>query len=165
MSKISHEQLLSLLSYDEVTGDFRWKVKSNRNSDIGGAGRLAGCINNQGYRVITIKQRQYQSARLAWFYVNRQWPDQVDHKNCNRCDDRISNLRDASHRQNNYNRRVSPKNKSGYKGVRKKWNKWEANIWLNKRSVYLGVFDSPEEAAAAYGSAAKQHFGEFARLA
>ncbi len=38
-----------------------------------------------------------------------------------------------------------------------------AQICINSKSIHLGVFDTKEEASAAYLAAAERHFGEFAR--
>lgn len=90
----------------------------------------------------------------------------VDHINGNKVDNRRENLRLATGSQNQGNRKTS-KNKSGYKGVwqypgRKK--PWVAEITMNFKRVRLGYFYTAEEAYAAYCKAAKEHFGEFARL-
>jgi hypothetical protein len=54
-------------------------------------------------------------------------------------------------------------NSSGFRGVYRKGEKWQAQIKVSKRTVHLGSFQSPEEAHAAYLAAARAHFGEFAR--
>lgn len=90
----------------------------------------------------------------------------IDHKDGCKLDNRKSNLRLCSHSQNMYNQKKRVDNTSGFKGVSwsKAAKKWHAYINISKRRVYLGVFNSKEEAAAAYNEAAKKNFGEFARL-
>ena len=62
---------------------------------------------------------------------------------------------------------VERNNKSGFKGVH--WNsnccKWHAQIRIKGKQTYLGLFMTAEEAHAAYVAVAKEHFGEFARVA
>lgn len=92
----------------------------------------------------------------------------VDHINRNRLDNRSSNLRICDKRQNSFNRRCN--SATGVKGVyfitkeSVPWAKYKAGITLNGKSVHLGYFVTIEEAARAYDSAAKEHFGEFAYL-
>ena len=91
---------------------------------------------------------------------------QVDHKNMDRLDNQCDNLRLCTRAQNYANQERYKNNTSGFKGVdyRVRLRKWAARVQVNGERVYLGLFDSPESAALAYNSAAKEHFGEFARL-
>lgn len=82
-------------------------------------------------------------------------------------DNRRFNLRIATCSQNAINAEVRSSNLSGFKGVsfHIMTGKWQANITLNYRRQYLGLFATPEEAYAAYCAAARALHGEFARLA
>jgi len=88
----------------------------------------------------------------------------IDHVDLNGLHNTRDNLRPGSRSQNMANRGSTVANTSGYKGVWKKniGRPWEAGIKVNYRTVYLGTFDTPQEAAAAYDKAAIHHFGEFA---
>lgn len=90
---------------------------------------------------------------------------QVDHKDRDRLNNTRENLRLATPSQNTVNS-TSVGNKTGFRGVRKpnKGKKWEAVITLNQEKIFLGGFDSPEEAAVAYNEKANELFGEFAVL-
>jgi hypothetical protein len=90
---------------------------------------------------------------------------EVDHEDGDGLNNRQYNLRVATHAQNMCNRRVNINNKSGLKGVswRKESGKWVASISLNSKDKYLGLFDSPEEAHAAYCRASDKYHGEFGR--
>lgn len=92
--------------------------------------------------------------------------EQCDHINCNELDNRRVNLRVCNHAENNRNKSITISNTSGYKGVSwsKKTNKWRADIMVNSQHIYLGLFDDPKEAYAAYCEAALKYFGEFARF-
>ena len=87
----------------------------------------------------------------------------TDHRNHDGLDNRKSNLREATFSQNMQNRRTwnTPK-ASRFKGVSKNSGKWRARIRLNKKEIFIGNFNTEEEAAIAYNQAAKQYFGEFA---
>jgi len=89
---------------------------------------------------------------------------QVDHKDGNGLNNCRDNIRLATHAQNQRNRRMCFGNKSGYKGVYSKGKKWKVGIQVLGKSFNLGTFDTKEEAAIAYNEAAREHFGEFARL-
>jgi hypothetical protein len=89
---------------------------------------------------------------------------EVDHINGNGLDNRRANLRLATREQNNANRRPQPASLSGFLGVQKYREKWRAGLSYSGRRIKLGTYDTPEEAAKAYDSRAKELFKEFARL-
>lgn len=92
------------------------------------------------------------------------WPE-VDHRDGDGLHNCRSNLRQATRRQNNYNRPRPQNNRSGFKGVC--WDKavrrWKAYLRLNGRQTHLGYFETPEAAAEARRNAAKSLHGEFYR--
>lgn len=88
---------------------------------------------------------------------------QVDHINRDKLDNRRCNLREATQRLNNFNRSIQSNNTSGFKGVSRTRNgRWWAYIRVRGKTVNLGTFDTPEEAALEYDSAALRWAGEFA---
>jgi len=94
-------------------------------------------------------------------------PEQVDHKNRRRRDNRLQNLRPATQSQNSHNMRKHQNNTSGVKGVHWDTNRqyWVAQIRVNGARLWLGRFDSKRAAATAYRIAARRYHGEFARAA
>ncbi len=89
----------------------------------------------------------------------------VDHKNRNRLDNRRSNLRLCTVKDNNRN--VSKvKGSSRYKGVywKSNRNKWSSQIKVEGKLIYLGLFENENDAAIKYNEAAKIHHKEFASL-
>lgn len=91
---------------------------------------------------------------------------EVDHINGLRDDNRICNLRLCSHSQNGKRHITIPTAKTPYKGLvwKKNRNKWNAQIRVEGRWLYLGSFIDPKKAAIAYDRAAITHFGQFAGL-
>jgi hypothetical protein len=88
----------------------------------------------------------------------------ADHINGNPLDNRRENLRSATQQMNGINTGLCSTNTSGFKGVSPEKGKWSAQIHVMNRKKFLGYFDDKVEAAKAYNSAAKKHFGEFAWL-
>ena len=88
---------------------------------------------------------------------------ETDHINCNKLDNRKSNLRTCTRAQNAQNRPAPKNNASGFKGVSwfKRDKKWIAYIQCNGKKKNLGRYSSPEEAAKIYEKAARELFGEF----
>lgn len=85
---------------------------------------------------------------------------QVDHINRDGLDNRRSNLRDTTQKQNLENTRVWGHNTSGYKGVcwYKPYSKWRARITHYGRTIHLGYFDNIEDAVKARKAAEKKYF-------
>ena len=153
MDLISHKELCEILEYDSTNGGFIWKV--NRGS-VKCKGKRAGSINDRGYRVIVINKKTYKEHRLIWFYHYKKWPeDQIDHINRSKVDNRIENLRECITSENCQNRNKQSNNTSGYTGVNwsKQCKKWRAEICVNNKSKYLGLFENIDDAISAYNNA------------
>jgi hypothetical protein len=90
----------------------------------------------------------------------------VDHTNGDGLDNRRENIRPCTPSQNQMNRINLTNNTSGYRGVvwRKDTQMWRAKIGKDGRHIYVGHFANPVDAARAYDDAARELFGEFARL-
>ncbi len=122
------------------------------------AGAAVGtAIRPDGYIRFQVDGRSYMAHRLAWLYVHGSWPAfEIDHRDGNRANNRIGNLRDVTRTQNNRNRqRVRLDSESGLIGAFKVrgYNRWKARIRINGRQVSLGCFGSAEAAHQAYCAA------------
>ncbi len=153
---LTHKELLRILQYDTETGIFTWKIKPSARVE---RGSIAGCINQDGYRRIKINKKSYMASRLAWFYVKRKWPKkEIDHKNRIRLDNRFENLREVSRKHQMAN--LNPRPRSLPKGVWKANKKFRASITYNYKKIYLGVFETIEEASGAYNNKHLELHGE-----
>ncbi len=134
------------LAYDPDTGAF-YRNKTRKT---------VGYLSHKGYIRIDIGKNWYSGHRLAWLMTHGEWPtEQVDHINGNRADNRIENLRLADRNINAQNQReASAGCASGFLGVYPVGNRWKAQIRhpIERRIVYLGHFDTREEAHEAYVS-------------
>ena len=157
-SLLDASRVRDLLSYDDATGEFRWKVRLARAVP---AGSLAGCLLDNGYRSIAIQGYTYKSHRLAWLHVHGVWPtEDIDHINGDKADNRLCNLRQATRHENMQNLSVGKANSTGYVGVsfRRRSQRWQAYITLARKRVHLGFFASVELAVSARATAkAKFH--------
>lgn len=155
---INQTEVLIRLHYEPESGVLTWRETGNR-TDL--RGRRAGAINGQGYRRIQINGMNFSEHRLIWFYMTGAWPEEVDHINGDRSDNRWANLREADRFINTQNViRKTPD--SGYVGV-SRYNKsvlWKAQIAINRKKIFLGAFADPKEAHMAYLKAkAELHAG------
>ena len=162
---VGHEELIKLLDYDKNTGLFIWKISRGPLKK----GSVAGAFNHpKKYVYIQINKIMYSAHRLAWFYVYKVWPcDQLDHKDLDRQNNRIDNLRECNNSQNRMNTNTHKNNLLGVKGVgyKKRIDKYQAKIRINNKDIYLGVYKNIEDASNAYRAAEIKYFGEFARTA
>lgn len=166
---ITQERLKELFSLDPITGTLYWKSKSRRGSHVA-SGQVAGGLDKKdGYWRIKVGSKTYKRSRLVFLFCTGLLPKQVDHRNRIKSDDRPSNLRAATQSQNSGNA-VWPSSKHSLpKGVHLQPshtvpNPFSAEIMVNRRRIYLGVFPTAELAHLAYCAAAKKYRGEFACL-
>lgn len=152
---ITQERLKELFDFDPETGIFTNKTQRSYNSKIGQkVGTLA-----QGYFKVVVDRKMYLLHRLAWLYVYGYLPPYIDHINRVSTDNRISNLRPVTKKQNVENQKLASTNKSGYRGVSwdKKRKKWFVSIQHNTKTIALGRFENIEDARDAYCKAAAKY--------
>lgn len=153
MTAVTQTLLHTLLRYNKKTGVLTWRTSPARCVP---AGKEAGTIHPQGYRMLFIKGRGYGAHRLIWLLVHGALPQVVDHKNGKRDDNRLCNLRSVTGPENLQAFRKTRKDSTtGYLGVtyRKDCNKYQAKLQRNGVTQHLGTFNTPEKAHAAYKSA------------
>jgi hypothetical protein len=136
------------------------------DNDFDKVSKYGWCINTGGY---LIASRSINGTRplLHRFITNAPKEMWVDHANHNLLDNRKSNLRVCTIRENMRNQKLRSDNTSGFKGLC--WDK-ERNLWQvfirgqKGEHKYMGRFKSRIAAARAYNIAAKSEYGKFALL-
>lgn len=162
---VQHSKILKILKYCPETGEFHWLVQPNGRVKCGS---VAGTISQGKHGpvcTIGVDGGQYRRGRLAWFYVTGWWPIEIDHKDCDRLNDRWENLRESTRAENQQNTRRYKNNKTGFKGVfiDLASGKFRAQIQKDHRRIDLGRFDSAEAAFLVRAKAIVDLHGEFAR--
>lgn len=152
---VTADEIRAFIDYDPQTGAVT-RRKAFRNLPVGSP---IGSVSSRNYLQITYKRATFMLHRLAWLHHYGQMPTlYIDHINGNTLDNRIANLREVTQAENMQNAKMHSDNKSGYMGVY--WHRgakrWRAAIALNQKITFLGLFDTPEEASAAYLSAKKR---------
>jgi hypothetical protein len=124
---LNQDMVKEMLDYDQETGVFTWKINHKCGVKVGD---VAGGVGAYGYHYIAIKGQIRQSHRIAWLYVYGYMPNEIDHIDHVRTNNKTSNLRDVKHVENARNMSKSKLNKSGYTGVffEKKRSRWIAHI-------------------------------------
>ena len=153
-----------VIRYDPKNGLFYWLVDRKGHAK---AGDIAGAKHNRGYIRIGVNGESYLAHRLALLLsgMTLMDRDQVDHINGDRSDNRLSNLRIATHSENCQNAKARKDNATGLKGVGydRRRGMWRARIKFDRSAKWLGYFNSPEEAHAAYCAEAIKLHGPFHR--
>ena len=150
----TQERLKELFEYDEEQGVLVWKVGRGRAQ----AGSVAGFTKRNSRVSIRVDRGDYEAHRLIWMlhYGEDPGDTMIDHKDENPSNNHIENLRLATHGQNVVN---SSKIKGYY--LNKVLGKFVAQITINSKQTYLGLFRTEAEARDAYVEKAREVYGEF----
>lgn len=147
-----------ILRYEE--GQLFWKEAPSYRI---AAGAVAGNKTGPGYWQVCYKGRFYKLHNIVWLMHNSVIPDGtvVDHKDRNKDNNCIDNLRLLTNSLNSFNRGVQSNNKLGIKGVSKTGNRFVAYIKENGKTKNLGYYNTAEEASSVYQKALSERFNEF----
>lgn len=161
----TQEVIRELLVYKD--GELIWRERGYGTFDKQFAGKKAGHINKDGKLAIGFNQYGlFLANTVTWVYHNGEIPEgyDVDHKDNDKLNNKIENLRLATRSQNLYNTRIRSDNLSGIKGVsfNPNNNNWRARLYVDKTKIEVGSFETKELAAQAIAEAREKYHGEFA---
>ena len=152
MLELRYEEVARLFTYDREAGVLYWKI-GDRNTIRRNYVASPSEGTKDGYRQVSIKGKHYMEHRIIMVLCFGHIPEnaEIDHINHIRNDNRLVNLRFVTHGGNMKNQSVSSKNTSGVTGVSfsKANKKYIAQIMVNREAIYLGMFETLEEAAEA----------------
>ena len=168
--ELTAEIARELLTYNPDTGKLFWKerpLKYFKNQNPNYAKRWNNrWVGKEALTSINLRKsgqiarlrggffgKKYCTHRIAWLIYYGEWPkNEIDHINQDPTDNRIENLRDVTHAENNKNRTLQNNSTTGYIGVSyctsRLTTKYRADISINNVNKYLGFYDTAEEAAA-----------------
>lgn len=166
LKELTQQDVIDLVLYDPISGKCYWRVRGVQWFSVGthnsaqqncnswnkkNAGKEIVRKTDTGYITPRLLGSNVKLHRLIWFRETGEWPDQIDHINGVRLDNRWCNLRNVSVLENNRNLKKRRTNKSGMTGVSysNERQKWCASIGVNGRVIPLGRFNVFEDAVAA----------------
>lgn len=166
--ELTQEFLKNIIHYNDETGSFVWLKRPREmfNCDRSWnrwnnkyCAKEAGASTSDGYLAISINNTKYKAHRLAFLYFHGYMPKYIDHIDQDKTNNRISNLRGVTHKENLMNMRKKKNNTSGVTGVywRSDIDKWAAQIMVDGRCVPLGTHTDKFEAICARKSAEKRY--------
>ncbi len=155
-----------LATFHDDAGVIRWKIRPPRSlikpGDV--AGRVKG-----GYHYIKFQRKEYIASRVLWVMRHGPIPAGmlVDHKDGNTLNNKEGNLRLVTPAQNNHNRRLNSRNKSGEPGVcwNKQYSKWEVRVMRHGYNRFGGLHTDLDFAIKIAREMRAEMHGDFSILA
>ncbi|RVN04088.1 HNH endonuclease [Sinorhizobium meliloti] len=173
------QYLNECFEYNESTGSLVWRTRPRHHFKNNQAfsrwnnkfpGGQAGTAEERGYIILSLNGVILYAHRIIWAIIQGinlcDVPDEIDHKDLDKSNNRKNNLREAERWQNGSNRALQCNNTSGHKGVdwHKQGKSWRVRINVSGKEIQLGLYKNFDDAVAARLAANDMH-GEFARVA
>lgn len=165
---LPQEYLNECFAYDMQTGVLTWSARpayhfaDQSYCDRWNArfpGKPAGKVNKVGYVRVVVANKQLLAHRVIWTMLYGDSPEQIDHLNGDKTDNRLVNIEGGSSKENMRNQRRHSNNTSGICGV--SWDKtrglWHAYIGIGEcRRRSIGMFDRKQDAISARRAAERE---------
>jgi HNH endonuclease len=155
--ELNKEVLNDIFQYQD--GKLFWKKITGNRAKIGDiAGRQSG-----SYRMVGLHKRAFMEHRLIFMMHHGYFPQEVDHIDGNKLNNKIENLRSASHLENLRNQKIRINNVSGHKNVgwASREQKWRVRLTVNRKDKHIGYFDDRELADLVAVEATNKFHKEF----
>lgn len=145
---LTREDVLEVYNYSRDEGVF-YRKKAWRNL---AAGSMVGCENEKGYLRTRVKGKTYRVHRLIWLVEHGAFPVlELDHRDGNPSNNKITNLRCVTPQQNQQNRK-------GAKGYYKVSNGFRVDLYFKGKKKIIGIFKTEQEARQAYVEAKNKYY-------
>ena len=156
MSKHNDAHVRAMFRYDPISGIVRrLKVASGKKAQIGA---VVGNKTNLGYLVTQFEGKQIPVHHLAWFLSYGVWPKELDHKDNDRANNSLSNLRGATRAQNMANRKDYG---AGVRGVQRRGSSFRVITSAGGKRINLGTYQTEQEAVEVLKKYHIETYGEF----
>lgn len=155
---LTQKKIKDVFSYNPETGGLiRQKVGNRKYNSL--LGMPVSSKHVKGYLIAGVCGKRHLVHRLIWMYMTGKWPEQIDHINGNKADNRWANLRDVNNIGNSRNSKVYSTNTSGATGVYwdKKREVWEAKICVNYKNIHISYHGDWFDAVCARKSAERTY--------
>ena len=155
---MTQNEALALFDYRE--GFLYWRAKPSRGVN---AGDKVGTICSSGHQRLMYRRKIYRVHAIIWLMHYGQIPKEIDHKDTNKLNNCVENLRLACNK-NQQNVGVRVDNTSGAKNVywHKPTNRWSVIVSADKIRHNFGYFKDFELADLVATEARNKYHGEFA---
>lgn len=163
--ELTQRYVREALDYNPLTGDLIWRVRpvshfsSEKIQKLWNgkwAGKPAFTANTHGYRTGRIGGKNYRSHRIIFLWMTGRCPEQVDHEDHVRSNNRWKNLQEATAGSNGKNKSRLNTNTTGFPGVSEIDGVYRASIKHQGAQLHLGRYPTPEEAHQVYRSKARE---------